>query len=169
MRITRKIVPAIVIFGSIAALRADTPMLPGQSVPADYLVRMTQIHEQIDGDYRYVLALQAKARREKDIIKLNCVNDKLILVKAEQNIADSASAQLQVAQGADRATLFDDLSRAGDSVRNLRQQAGACVGELELTKQESGGQFTKPEFPDDPTTVPFDVYTEPPAYASPFN
>src|SRR5437763_3649374 len=89
MKITSKIVPVLLLFGSIATLRADTPASPAvATLPSDYVARAVTIRQQIQTDYRYVVFLQAKARREKDVIKLNCVNDKLILLKAEQNIAD---------------------------------------------------------------------------------
>jgi hypothetical protein len=148
-------------------LRADTAPVAavGQT---DFAARAAEIRQQIQKDARHVLYLQAEARKQKDVIKLNCVNDKLILIKAEENIADSVSAQLESSID-DRSAVLSELQRAGESVRVLRQEAAACLGEMELYKQESGGEFSHPQFPDDPTVVPFGDYAEPPAYASPFS
>jgi hypothetical protein len=176
MKIARKIAVLLLFFGSMTALRADTPLLPGGTSgngrSVELQMKAAEVTRQIQADYRYTLSLQSQARRQKDVIKLNCVNDKLIQIKAEMNIGESANSQLEVAvstNSGDRQTAFTELQAAGNSVRDLRQQAAACLGEAELTKQESGGTYTHPNFPDDPTIIPFDVYTEPPVYASPFN
>jgi hypothetical protein len=161
-----KIASVLALVGGMATLRADTP------APAvadqDYSVQASQIRQQIVNDGRYVLYLQAVARKQQDVIKLNCVNDKLILLKAEQNVADGANEQLQT-PGSDHTEAFAQLQRAGDNSHTLRQEAAACVGETELSKQESGGEFSHPDFLDDPTNIPFGEYVEPPVYASPFN
>jgi hypothetical protein len=172
MKIAWKIAPILLFLGSVTALRADNLPAADRTSPGEMQTRATQIIQQIQSDHRYVLYLQAQARRQRDVIKLNCVNDKLIQMKAEQNIGDSANDQLQATLtggSGDRSEAFSELLQAGNAIRDLRQQAAACLGEAELTKQESGGTFTSPQFPDDPTVIPFDVYTEPPAYASPFN
>ena len=178
MKIFRKIVPVVAFFAGVATLHADTPLgteplSPGEHVPgAELQMRAQQVREQMQTDVRYVMYLQAQARQQKDVIKLNCVNDKLIQIKAEMNIGDSANELLTVAiaqNTGDKRAAFDQLTEVGNAVKELRQQASACLGEAELIKQESGGTFSHPAFPDDPTIIPFDVYTEPPAYASPFN
>ena len=117
--------------------------------------------------------MQAKARSQKDVIKLNCVNDKLIQIKAEMNIADSAEQQVRVeAATGDRATTattFTQLQEASASIHGLRQDAAACLGQVELSSDQLGATSSHPYFPDDPLVIPFDVYVEPPVYASPFN
>lgn len=167
MKIAWKIASVLVLVGGMATLRADTPA-PAQADQTDYSAQAAEIRQQIVTDGRYVLYLQTVARKQRDVIKLNCVNDKLILIKATQNVADTANEQLQT-PGGDHAEAFGELKKAGESARTLREEAAACVGETELSKQESGGEFTHPIFPDDPTSIPFGDYVEPPAYASPFN
>src|SRR4051812_22212218 len=54
----------------------------------DYRVRMQQVSQQIDG-------MVENARKQKDIIRLNCLLDKLAQVKANVSIADSALQSLQ--------------------------------------------------------------------------
>src|SRR5262245_25938536 len=55
----------------------------------DIQLRVHQLHDQVRADARHIQHLQQIARKEKDVIKLNCVNDKLVQVKPQMNIADS--------------------------------------------------------------------------------
>ena len=168
----RKIATLLFLFlvVGIASLYADNS---GSGNSTEAQVRATEILQQIKTDYHDVLALQAQARFQKDVIKLNCVNDKLIQIKAEMNIADSAeqSVRLEIATGdkSAREMYFGQLNDSAGQIRGMRQEAAACLGKIELSNEESGATSTHPEFPDDPSVIPFDVYTEPPAYASPFN
>jgi hypothetical protein len=167
----RKIAPVVFLVSGIATLHADTPG-PDQTV-GELQIHATEMAEQIKGDYQAVIAMQARARRQKDVIKLNCVNDKLIQIKAEMNIADSADQQLRVELSVGtkttRRAAYGELRDAGMSIHDLRQQAAACLGQIELGNEEQGATSTHPAFPDDPSVIPFDVYVEPPAYASPYN
>lgn len=135
---------------------------------------------QIKGDMRHVLHLQTKARQEKDVIKLNCINDKLVQLKAQVNIFDAASALLRAglesgASADDRQPAFTEASETGAAIKSLRAEADVCVGEPELFKQESSSEVQRPEIPDDPAGHdPFGGGGpgggfEAPAYASPFN
>jgi hypothetical protein len=92
-------------------------------------------------------------------------------VKAQQNIAERVTDELQIALTSDkpgRFTLYSDLSATAESVRQLREEAASCIGEPELYKQESGGTFDHPPFPDDPLQSVFTQPIEAPAYCSPF-
>ena len=42
-----------------------------------------------------IQTLQDQAKREKDIIRLNCVTDKLVQVRVNLNIAEQSMASLQ--------------------------------------------------------------------------
>src|SRR4051812_29601661 len=44
------------------------------------------IRASLDGDLRHVLSLRDRTRREKDVIKLSCVNDQLLQIKAKLNL-----------------------------------------------------------------------------------
>jgi hypothetical protein len=145
--------------------------------PADLQVRVRQLREQTRADARHIQHLQQVARKEKDIIKLNCVNDKLVQVKPQMNIADKAAAELDEpaepadvddAKHADRMVIFETIAEATESVRRLREEADQCVGEPIVKGGESSNVFTGPHAPDDPTKG-FDGLLEPPGYASPFS
>jgi hypothetical protein len=126
-------------------------------------------------DMQHVLALQSRARKEQDVIKLNCINDKLVQLKAQLNIFDGTRITLSgaVDRGDEqRFTVFAELERVAEGIKALRGEADACVGEAVL-KQESSTGVDRPDITDDPTLwdpawTP-DGDFEPPGYASPFN
>ena len=45
--------------------------------------------------WRYVKHLQEQARKDRDVIKLNCVNDKLVQMKPQMNMNDTARNALE--------------------------------------------------------------------------
>jgi hypothetical protein len=155
MKTATRIGSLIAVLGISAALHADTAQPPPRVLTVSQMAtQAAAFRTQIVEDNQKVLALKEQARKLKDVIKLNCVNDKQIQVKAEMNIADLANDSLQAALGkdtADRNISFDQLASAADAVRRLREEAAACVGEPELFKQEQGGAVDRPDIIDDPT------------------
>ena len=125
--------------------------------------------EQTRADARHIQHLQQLARKEKDVIKLNCVNDKLVQVKPQMNIADRAESDLETASDASRMAVFDQISQAAENVRRLREEADQCIGEPIQTGGDSSNSFTGPNAPDDPTKGFTGNEIEPPGYASPFD
>jgi hypothetical protein len=188
LRSFAKSLPLVVL--GVMTVRADTPtptppppqQQPATGAPAPVDVKLTApemsekiggIRTQVESDYQHVQHLATVARKQNDIIKLTCVDNKLVEIKAEMNLLDTSYAQFQaqVAAGSDtmRASYLsvDDF---GTKIHALRGDADVCAGVPELTKQESGGSATHPEFPDDPTQFPSGNWSlEPPGYASPFN
>jgi len=131
--------------------------------------RVHQLHEQTRADARHIQHLQQIARKEKDVIKLNCVNDKLVQVKPQMNIADLAESELESANDTTRMSLFETFSQASETVRKLREEADQCIGEPVSGISESSNSFTGPTPPDDPTKGFTGTQIEPPGYASPFD
>lgn len=125
--------------------------------------------DKVRSDIQYIQHLQSKARKAKDVIKLTCVNDKFIKLKAEANLFDSAhSALIAVLDTEARHEAFDRVSASASRVHKIREEAQICVGESDLSNVSSV-EFTGPEIIDDPTlALPFDITVEPPAYASPY-
>jgi hypothetical protein len=138
-------------------------------------VRADQIEKDLDLDNRHVMHLQALARKEKDVIKLTCINDKIVQIKAQMDISDAASLQLDNSDEALASTALAEIEQAGTDVKRLRSEADVCAGELEMYKQESKADFERPEL-DDPTHGgPFqspeqlgETDFDPPAFATPF-
>jgi hypothetical protein len=136
---------------------------------AEIQLHVRQLHDQTRADARHIQHLQQIARKEKDIIKLNCVNDKLVQVKPQLNIADTGEAELENARDADRRAIFDGISQAAENIRRLREEADQCIGEPIQTGGEWSNGFTGPQAPDDPTKGFGGTEIEPPVYASPFS
>jgi hypothetical protein len=121
-------------------------------------------------------SLQQAARQSKDIIKLNCVNDKLLQVKQLLNIADSARVSLAQAISArnegDRYHQYTVITVSADKTRALRDEAEACIGEELVFQGRASIDVDGPDIPDDPTrTDPFQLAPfelERPTYATPF-
>ena len=87
--------------------------------------------------------LAKKARADKDIIKLNCVNDKLIQIKGNMNLAERLHGNLKtaVARNDDGARNheFAKLTITYQKVVVLGQEAAKVVGASGLTVALGGG------------------------------
>jgi hypothetical protein len=159
---------------STATVSTDPSVVRAKPVMslAEMQPRVQAMHEQARADAQHIQHLQQVARREKDVIKLNCVNDKLVQVKPQLNLADNHGAQLASASDASRMQSFESIAQAAEGIRRLREEADQCIGEPAQTGGDSSNTFTGPSAPDDPTKVYGGVghggELEPPAYASPY-
>lgn len=81
-----------------------------------------------------VLALLKDARAEKDVIKVNCVNEKLTSIKGLLRISEQADITLQeaVAKGERDTAIheFHKISISHQKIKVLKTEAEQCVGEL---------------------------------------
>jgi hypothetical protein len=164
---------AVAISGSL--LYADTEPTPAPKplTGLEISKKSTELQTQMDQDLVHVGRLQAKARKDKDVIKLNCVNDKMVQMKAMLNLADENRAQISDALtiGNGRAPeLFATFSKSASDVKKLREDADVCVGVGVDSVGNSKLNVSNPAIPDDPTSGnPFDEPMEAPAYASPYS
>ena len=123
-----------------------------------------------------VIAVQQVARKQKDVIRLNCVNDRLLQVKKLLNIAESSRNDLTEAIASenekDRYHQFGKIKIAHENVGVLRDEAEACVGEELIFIGPTEVQVDKPLLTDDPTGddrfVIDALDIERPAYATPY-
>jgi hypothetical protein len=191
MRALTKLVPILGLLCTVTVIHADSgthgtangaasgdpPQRTVKMSAADMEAGSLKIEAQLQGDMRSAMHLKETARKQKDVIKLGCVNDRLIQIKAQSNIADMQNQELHVAldKGApETSSLYDQLAQTGEGVRRLREEASTCVGEPELTKLIDGTEVSSPNIVDDPTADnPFQnpvggVDIEPPGFASPF-
>jgi hypothetical protein len=176
MKLLKKYAPLAALLAAVTVQAQTAP--PAALPPSEMKLRAESIRKEMDEDNRHVLHLQALARKEKDVIKLTCINDKLVQIKAQMNLFDTASLQLDATisntDDSPRAA-FTDVEKAGADVKKLRGEADACAGALEMYKQESKSDVTRPDL-DDPTDGdPFhpDEQTEgaevdPPGFATPW-
>lgn len=104
--------------------------------------------------------LAEMARKDRDIIKLNCVNDKLIQVKGNLNLGEQARESLKVAAARNddgtRNHEFAKLTIIYQKVTVLGQEAEACIGEeisyVGKTRVEIEVDKDIPQ--EDPTVIP---------------
>ena len=122
------------------------------------------------GRFRPPATRAAAARQQKDAIRLNCVNDKLLQAKQLVNLAEEALANLEEAIALEnedgRYEEYGNIKKIARQLRALASEALSCVGEdliyVGPTRVDvEAPDVTEPEVPDD-------IYVEPPAYASPF-
>jgi hypothetical protein len=130
-------------------------------------VEVEAVHKEIQQDTSHVVRVRQRAAKDKDVIKLTCVNDKLTQIQPLANIGDRLREELLAAD--DRVTKLEELRKIADEVRRLREEADQCVGDP--IASESDTTFTSPSYiPDDPTDdEPWGPAFEEPGYASPFN
>ncbi len=105
-----------------ARLTAEQQLEEAQSIEE----RGTQIS-------RRVLSMLDEARRERDIIRVTCLNDKLTQINAHRRTLESRSRNLQEANTTGdserRNHEFTVITVLGQHFRTLEQEANACIGQ----------------------------------------
>jgi len=128
----------VLLIGSVATgqnrTEAELPMSKQANLSSqetlegakDYVSKMQDV-------LRRVVGLQETAKKQKDIIKLNCVNDKLLQVKGHLAVSDKAMASLNEAiakvDDAGRRHEYSRLTILNQKVSVLGTEATNCVGE----------------------------------------
>jgi hypothetical protein len=131
-----------------------------------YRTRMKAVVTRIETQLR-------DAREQKDIIKINCLTDKLVQARASSGTADKSYTTLQESIGrGDQGSSLHEFTRitiVNQNVQVLASEADACVGEelsyigatrvdVEIPPGEdpNPGTPTPPDMPDrPPLTSPF--------------
>lgn len=114
---------------------------------------------------REVLEKLEEARRTKDVVKLNCVNEKLTQIKGLLRISEQADVALQEGVARKEATTseheYTKVMIAQQKVAQLRSETEECIGQLAFRTDENlsveveeprdlpGGDPTKPPPPED--------------------
>lgn len=88
-----------------------------------------------------VLGRLEEARATKDVVKLNCVNEKLTLVKGLLRISEQSDVALQEAVAKKDTTSaeheYSKVSIAKGKVEQLRGEAEQCIGQLAFRTDEN--------------------------------
>jgi hypothetical protein len=141
--------------------------------PEEMTASSEELIVNMHGMLRHVTQLHEKASKDKDIIKLNCVNDKLIPLKAQVNLADETRHMIEIAIGNSddkgRYDAYADLVTDFDKSKDLRDEADACVGDALTYIGQTDVQVTGPNNPIVPGDGVFDPGIEPPTYRTPFD
>jgi hypothetical protein len=88
-----------------------------------------------------VTAILSEARTQKDIVQLNCVNEKLTQIKGLLRISEDASSRMYDALGTGTQDVvnheFTKIAVAHQKAQFLRAEAEQCVGELSVYTGET--------------------------------
>lgn len=109
-----------------AAPRKGTSDSEKLEASAEHLARMKT-------SLKTVLTRVDEARNEKDIVKLNCLNEKLAQIKALLKIAEQADIALREAvskQDPGAEIEFSKIGIARTKIEGLRSDAEQCIGQL---------------------------------------
>ena len=174
---------AVLLAGSVFAQPATSTPPPGKDVDISVKQRPTLTPQEMLGQGKeyfkamndtlgHIQTLQQTARRQKDIIKLNCVTDKLVQAKVNVNIAEQAMTSLQEtiskSDEGGRTHEFTRLTIVNQKVLVLGTEAENCIGEdLSFVGATRVDVEIDPNIPTtDPTPPPspqIDVNRPPPA------
>jgi hypothetical protein len=147
----------------------SAPQEKASDVPdAQKISRSSAAVTQMRGTLKVVLTKLEEARNTKDVVKLNCVNEKLTQVKGLLRISEQSDVALQEAVAKKDETAADHeytkVTIAQSKVETLRSEAEQCIGQLAFRTDENltvevlvpsdlpGGDPTHPP-PPNPVTV----------------
>lgn len=101
--------------------------------PAEMVNQSKEYFHGMGDVVKRITTLQEEAKRQKDIIRLNCVTDKLVQARVNVNIAEQSMATLQesVAKNDEGAETheFTRLTIVNQKVTVLGAEAENCIGE----------------------------------------
>lgn len=130
--------------------------------PREMTAESKKLLTEMEGFHVRVLQLQAAARKAKDVIKLNCVNEKLLAVKQLLNIGESAENDLTEAiASSDRDAQvhqYSQIKLAHERATGERDEAEGCIGEEIVFVGPTKVDVDGPAMPDDPTQDPHDGF-----------
>ena len=137
----------------------------------DKIARSAEIITKMRDTLKSVLQKLTEARESKDVVRLNCVNEKLTQIKAFIKIGEQADLALQEAVAkqdpgaADHE--FTKVEIAGQRVAQLRADAEACIGQVAYTGTEGQTHVDVTEPADLPTATTSPAPPAPPAVVTP--
>ena len=144
--------------------------------PADMVNQSKEYFTGMGAVVKRIQTLQDQAKREKDIIRLNCVTDKLVQARVNVNIGEQSMATMQESIARNDAGAqtheFTRLTIVNQKVTVLGAEAENCIGEdLSFVGATRVDVEVDPNIPQyDPTQPgsPFIDITRPPS-ASPID
>ncbi len=133
--------------------------------PREMATETKKLLGEMEGFHIRVLQLQGAARKAKDVIKLNCVNEKLLAVKQLLNIGEVAQNDLTeaIASGDRDAQVhqYSQVRLAQERATSERDEAEGCIGEEIIFIGPTQVDVNGPAMPDDPTADPHDPFDVP--------
>jgi hypothetical protein len=125
-----------------APAAVSAPQEKASEVPdSQKLTRSATAVTQMRGTLKVVLGKLEEARNTKDVVKLNCVNEKLTQVKGLLRISEQSDVALQEAVAKKDQTTADHeytkVTIAQSKVETLRGEAEQCIGQLAFRTDEN--------------------------------
>jgi hypothetical protein len=115
--------------GSVDLSVKQQPMV----APSDMMSQSKDYFKSMGDVVKRIQVLQDQAKREKDIIRLNCVTDKLVQARVNVNIGEQSMAGLQDsvtrADAGESTHEFTRLTIVNQKVTVLGAEAENCIGE----------------------------------------
>lgn len=157
------VISALVVAGLAIAQAPTPPDAPDASkVPDPEKVRISaESVTRMRASLKDVLGKLEEARNTKDVVKLNCVNEKLTQIKGLLRISETSDVSLQEAVAKHETGTaeheFTKVSIARSKVDQLRAEAEECIGQLAFRTDENlAVEVETPEYlpPGDLTTIP---------------
>ncbi len=149
----RKTLMAITCALASAATAAAAPQATQKgSTDTDKLEASAEQIARMKASLKQVLGRVEEARNEKDVVKLNCVNEKLTQIKALLKVAEQADVALHEAvankdQGA--SSEFVKIGIARSKVEVLRGQSEQCIGQLAyIVDEKTTVEVQQPSLPE---------------------
>jgi hypothetical protein len=140
--------------GGDVDLKKGASLSPQQTVTEahDYQTKMRATQLRVE-------KLVDTARKQKDVIKLNCVNDKMVRIRGHMTVADQTMASLDTAigrnDGGARQHEFTRLIILFQKVQVLGTEAENCIGEdVSYVGDTKVEVEIDPNIPDDDPTQP---------------
>ncbi|MEQ8459932.1 MAG: hypothetical protein RL885_28935 [Planctomycetota bacterium] len=104
-----------------------------QLSPQEQLAEAERLEERGTQISRRVLAMLDEARRERDIIRVTCLNDKLTQINARlrqlQSRKETLEEAINIRDGERRNHEFTVITVIGQAFRTLEQEANSCIGQ----------------------------------------
>ena len=101
--------------------------------PQETLAQSKELYKKMQETHRRIGQLKTKAQKDKDMVKLNCVNDKLTQANGHMAVADQSMTSLagDIARSDDPARQheFTRITILHQKVSTLGTEAEQCIGE----------------------------------------
>lgn len=157
-----------------ARAQEEESVSAGDMTPRQHLQYSEETVDEIKSGVRKVLKMVEQAQRDKDVLLLNCLNEKLAGLKALLRVAEQADTAVQEAYARENNDLaaheFQKIVIARQQAQQLQVEADACVPEVGTSYAGTGRwSSTGPEEDEDESKYDADPsgYERPPE-ASPF-
>ena len=123
--------PAAAPAGPVAPVEPQAPQRPTISGP-ELLEQGREYRRQIDATKLQIEEQVQQARNDKDVIRLNCLLDKLTQIKVNENMMDQSlqTVQQAVSRQDESAQLheYTRITIVNQKVQVLKTEADACIG-----------------------------------------